>query len=148
MKERDQCHDCGRPEADQDDWDRLHSHECDQDPCPHTPALCWGYLCEPVSAAELREQLERAEAEVTRLRTLINTPHTATFLEAVKLEAAHQRERWGEEHDARKDAPDWYWLVGYLAAKALHAWKAGATLRLKHHVVTTAAACLNWHRSI
>lgn len=60
-------------------------------------------------------------AEVRRLRTERNTPHTADFLEAVKLEALHQRERWGVDHDAGKTDADWFWLVGYLAGKALRA---------------------------
>src|SRR5258706_8072114 len=40
--------------------------------------------------------------EVKRTRKLINTPHTSNFIEAVKLEAAHQINRWGVQHDAGK----------------------------------------------
>lgn len=104
-----------------------------------------------------------AAAELERLDALLNTPHTAEFLEAVKLEALHQRERWGSEHDAGKTDADWFWLLGYLAGKALHAGKnveiaeqwssvderaanvePSAEKRL-HHIVTAAAALLNWH---
>ena len=48
--------------------------------------------------AERREFLERAEkteTERARLDALINNPHTADFLESIRTEAAHQRERWG-----------------------------------------------------
>lgn len=80
------------------------------------------------------------QVENSRLSGLINNPHTADFLEAVRLEAAHQRERWGSDHDSGKTDAAWFWLVGYLAGKALH--KPEKQL---HHIITTAAACLNWH---
>lgn len=83
---------------------------------------------------------DKAAAELERLHALINNPHTADFVEAVKSEAAHQRERWAAEHDAGKADADWFWLIGYLAGKALH--KPEKQL---HHIITTAAACLNWH---
>lgn len=89
-----------------------------------------------------------ALVERDRLRALISNPHTDDFLEAARIEAAHQRERWGTSHDAGKTAPDWFWLIGYLAGKALEAWKRDDSEKLKHHVITTAAACLNWHASV
>jgi hypothetical protein len=85
-------------------------------------------------------QCDAAARELRRLGQLINKPHTANFLEAVRYEAAHQRERWAAEHDAGKADSDWFWLIGYLAGKALH--KPEKQL---HHIITTAAACLNWH---
>lgn len=86
--------------------------------------------------AALREEGARA----AELEALINTPHTADFIESVRLEAAHQQTRWGAEHDVGKTDADWFWLIGYLAGKALH--KPEKRL---HHIITTAAACLNWH---
>lgn len=92
--------------------------------------------------------------ELRRLHALLNTPHSAEFLEAVHLEAMHQRERWAAEHDAGKTDADWFWLVGYLAGKALHegaradaAAANGEAIMTKrvHHIVTTAAVLLNWH---
>lgn len=91
-------------------------------------------------SADLERLLEAQTREVERLQALINTPHTADFLEAVKLEAIHQRERWGSEHDSGKTDADWFWLVGYLAGKALHKPE-----KQVHHIITTAAALLNWH---
>jgi hypothetical protein len=89
---------------------------------------------------EIVAALEIAELEINRLDEMINTPHTAEFLEAVKLEAVHQRARWAADHDAGKTDADWFWLVGYLTGKALH--KPEKQL---HHIITTAAALLNWH---
>lgn len=89
---------------------------------------------------EIVAALEIAEREIIRLDELINNPHTADFVEAVKSEAAYQRERWGSDHDAGKTDADWFWLIGYLAGKAIH--KPEKQL---HHIITTAAACLNWH---
>jgi hypothetical protein len=113
------------------------------------------------------------EAEVARLDALINNPHTNDFIEAVRTEAAHQLERWGIDHDAGKTDEDWFWLIGYLAGKALHtpirkdladppdvehrqATQDGEinlsveALREKqlHRIITVAAAALNWHAAV
>jgi len=87
-------------------------------------------------------------AEVDRLNALINTPHTREFLEAVKLEMPHQRERWGAAHDAGKTPADWFWLVGYLAGKALHQSHGGDPEKAKHHIITTASALGNWFLAV
>jgi hypothetical protein len=68
------------------------------------------------------------------------TPEIADFMAAVEREALHQRDRWATSHDAGKTDADWFWLIGYLAGKALN--KPEKAL---HHIITTAAACLNWH---
>jgi regulator of replication initiation timing len=81
-------------------------------------------------------------ARVVELEQLINTPHTGEFVESVRREAAHQIERWGTEHDAGKAPADWFWLVGYLLGKALHFPE-----KRKHHLVSSAAALLNWYRA-
>ena len=83
------------------------------------------------------------EAAWNAALTQINTPEIKDFLLAVENEALHQRMRWGSEHDAGKTDQDWFWLIGYLAQKPLY---PGCTLdKSLHHMVTTAAACLNWH---
>jgi hypothetical protein len=87
-------------------------------------------------------------AEIQRLSLLINTPETENFLEGVKREAAHQRERWGAPHDREKSAEHWYWLVGYLAGKALRAAIAGDKVKAQHHTISSAAALLHWHTAI
>lgn len=89
-----------------------------------------------------------AEAEARRLRALLDTPELHNFRDGVTREAAHQRERWGSARDAGKAPEDWFWLVGYLAGKALHAAKAGDADKAKHHTISTAAALANWHAAI
>ncbi len=83
--------------------------------------------------------------EIKRLDTLINNPHTQEFIEAVKLEATHQRERWTADHDAGKTPEDWLFLIGYLGTKATQAERYGDSAKYLHHIITVAAACLNWH---
>jgi hypothetical protein len=77
--------------------------------------------------ATLRERLVERDRELLDLRqkvrdleAQINTPEIADFVKAVQLEAAHQRARWGSDHDAGKTDADWFWLIGYLAGKAMH----------------------------
>jgi hypothetical protein len=93
----------------------------------------------------LIERAVKAEDEVQRLRAIVNTPETADFMKGVPLEAAHQRERWGANHDAGKAPLDWFWLIGYLAQKAATSAIAGDVEKAKHHTISTAAALSNWH---
>lgn len=90
-------------------------------------------------AEMLRGRIEELEQDVTWLRAelarnedLLNTPELHDFSKAVVLEAAHQRQRWGAEHDAGKMPADWFWLVGYLAGKALHASSSEGLQRFRH----------------
>ena len=96
-----------------------------------------GALPVGVSSVILRELRAAAADERTRI---LSTPETQDFLAGVAFEAAHQRERWGSPHDEGKSDADWFWLVGYLAGKALH--KPAKRL---HHLITAAAALMNWH---
>lgn len=96
----------------------------------------------------LEEVAEAALAKVARLSALLNTPETEDFDKAVPLEAAHQVLRWGAKHDTGKSAEDWFWLVGYLAGKALAAGKQGDQTKALHHCISTAAALRNWHAHI
>ena len=86
--------------------------------------------------------------ENERLKALINTPETEHFIEGVRREAAHQRERWGAPHDREKSAEHWFWLVGYLAGKALRAAIDGDMEKAKHHTISSAAALSHWHTAI
>jgi hypothetical protein len=114
------------------------------------PQVRWCYddhgqifkYCDPDEAFA---KVAAMEAERDRLHALINTPETVDFIKAVQTEAAHQRERWPSEKDAGKTDADWLWLLGYLAGKALHNLTAGNTEKGLHHIITTAAACANWH---
>jgi len=91
---------------------------------------------------------EYAKKELKRLHQLIHNPQLNNFSEAVVLEAVHQRERWGSEHDAGKNPEDWFWLVGYLAGKALHAQRSGNIEKALHHTISASAALANWHAII
>lgn len=101
------------------------------------------------------EELERREVQLLtalqRVRELEgerDQPETEDFFKGVPLEAAHQRHRWGVEHDGGKAPMDWFWLVGYLAGKCLAAHIAGNQEKALHHAISTAAACANWHLAI
>ena len=95
-----------------------------------------------------RETCRAQDAELERLRALVNTPQLHDFGAAVVLEAAHQRERWGSAHDAGKAPEDWFWLLGYLAGKALAAAKAGDLDKALHHTISSAATLANWHAAM
>lgn len=99
-------------------------------------------------AAKQAARAESAEAEAKRLTALINTPELHDFIKAVPLEAVHQRERWGSDHDDGKTPADWFWLLGYLGGKALRSHLDGDTTKALHHTITAAAALANWHSNI
>ncbi|MEQ6328124.1 hypothetical protein VLF92_07300 [Pseudomonas chengduensis] len=82
------------------------------------------------------------------LDALINTPHTDEWFDAVRLEAAHQIQRWGTDHDAGKQPADWFWLLGYLGQKAMTAQIAGDEQKAKHHTISSGAMLLNWFRAM
>lgn len=82
-----------------------------------------------------------------QLAARVSTPHTGEFVESVALEAAHQIERWGVEHDAGKRREDWITLVTYLLGKIALAHFDRDDEKLKHRIVATCAALLNWYRA-
>lgn len=82
------------------------------------------------------------------LAGLVNSPEVGNFLRGTHLEAVHQVDRWGTAHDRAKRPADWFWLVGYLAGKALHAATTGDQDKARHHCISTAAALYNWHCAI
>jgi hypothetical protein len=89
-----------------------------------------------------------ARAEIERLLMQLNTPEIEDFARGVTLEAAHQRARWGSAHDRDKSAENWYWLVGYLAGKALRAAIDGNREKALHHTISAAACLAHWHQAI
>ena len=115
------------------------------------PALAaiaaWQYAptTTPHPSADAVRELQN---EVDRLNAIVNTPQSNDFLRAVSTEAEHQRQRWGSDHDRGKTPADWFWLVGYLAGKALHAHAASDLTKAEHHVITAAAALANWHMAM
>lgn len=93
------------------------------------------------AATALRAKLAEAER-------LLNTPELHDFAAGVVREAAHQRERWGSNHDAGKTPEDWFWLLGYLSGKILRALAAGDKDKALHHAISSSAALANWHAAI
>jgi hypothetical protein len=98
--------------------------------------------------AELELDCQALVAEVRRLRAILDTPKNDDWFEGVKIEAAHQVARWAVAHDLNKTALDWFWLIGYLAQKAVFAALSGDREKAKHHTISTGAALFNWHRHI
>lgn len=89
-----------------------------------------------------------AKVEIEYLRGLISRPYVGAWLDEILIEAAHQRDRWGAEQDHGKAPEDWFWLVGYLAGKALASHKAGDAAKAHHHTVSTAAVLAHWAAAI
>ena len=87
----------------------------------------------------------QAADEIERLTHLVNTPMFQPFDRAVKLEAAHQVNRWGTVHDRKKEPQEWFWLVGYLAGKALRAHLSADRVKALHHTISSAAVLFHWH---
>lgn len=92
--------------------------------------------------------LREAADEIECLRALISRPYVGAWLDEILIEAAHQRDRWGNNHDQRKQPEDWFWLIGYLAGKALAAHKAGDDAKARHHTVSTGAVLAHWAAAI
>ncbi|MGC1550807.1 MAG: hypothetical protein WA777_19975 [Rhodanobacter sp.] len=99
-------------------------------------------------AVKARAAVAELIAERDALHALINNPQTDEFLPAVRAEAAHQVQRWGTVHDRAKEPADWFWLVGYLAGKALRSHIEGDTHKALHHTISSGAALAHWHAAI
>lgn len=99
-------------------------------------------VCDRMVSSDVRMLV----GEIDRLTTLINAPQTDEFMDAVRIEIAHQRERWGDGHDGMKSPTDWLWNLCYLATKATQAERYGDREKYLHHIITAAALCGNWHR--
>jgi len=84
-------------------------------------------------------QWDELMGKAKEMKRAIDKPEVRDFLKGVETEAAHQRVRWAASDGGKTDA-DWFWLVGYLAGKAL----AFPEKRL-HHTISAAAALFNWH---
>lgn len=102
----------------------------------------------PEAITEYKTQIETLKGNIERLEILLNTPETKDFIVGVKNEAGHQRWRWGDDHDMRKTAGEWFWTLGFLAQKAMVAAEAGDVEKAKHHTISSGALMANWHRHI
>lgn len=77
-----------------------------------------------------------------------DVPIIDDFWSGVRAEKVHQLRRWGTTHDRNKSPADWYWLVGYLAGKALMSAMRGDTKKALHHCISSAAVLANWHDAL
>ena len=99
-----------------------------------------------MTAAEEIAALKAELAAKTEILERICSPIIEIFAEAAVNEAAHQRLRFDDDHDQKKNAWDWYWTLGYLASKAAMADNDGDFAKALHHTITAAAMLANWHR--
>lgn len=88
------------------------------------------------------------ESELENIKRKLNTPELTNFIEGVRLEAVHQQEKWGPEHDKRKRPGDWSLLLDYIKGKQVKAVWDGDLDKLKHHLITMSAICYNYHKCI
>lgn len=102
----------------------------------------------PGQARAIADAIDALTLESDALTAKLNVPELHNFAAAVVAEAAHQRQRWGSDHDAGKTPADWLWLIGYLTGKCLHAVVDGRRDKALHHAITAAAALANWHAAI
>jgi hypothetical protein len=70
------------------------------------------------------------------------------FIGGTIEEADYQVSLWGTEDRESKSHIDYFWLVGYLAGKALASAIQGDTDKARHHTISTAAVLLHWHGKI
>lgn len=98
--------------------------------------------------ARALEVMVGAASRLAELNALINSPEIGDFMRGVPIEAAHQVQRWGSNHDAGKSPLDWVWLLGHLINKAAAAAIAGDAEKALHHTISSAGALANWHRAL
>lgn len=97
---------------------------------------------------EFRNLAYALNTQLELLNATINTPQTEDFFMAVRAEAARQQQRWGSENDAGKEPMDWFWLLGWLSGKAVKAFLEVDPAKGFHHIISSAAVLLNWHRHV
>lgn len=105
-------------------------------------------MTEQDEITQLEAALADERMEHNLLKELLSRPEIDDFREGIVREAGHQRQRWGTAHDRSKSAENWYWLVGYLAGKALRAAITGDRNKALHHTISAAAALFQWHQAI
>jgi rubredoxin len=156
------CPACGLQHVDRVEVEPATQSSVDWSRVPHRSHLCkaCGHIWRPADVATVGVPLlassgagdhepvlisTRPRVELQALTDQINSPELQDFRTGVMLEALHQRQRWGAQHDAGKAPSDWFWLIGYLAGKALASAMAGDVEKAKHHCISTAAVLANWH---
>lgn len=96
----------------------------------------------------MTKERDSAIARYEELSAIVNTPETSNFLVGMQREIPHQIIKWRSESDLGKTAFDWVFLIGSLATRAAMYLKQGNMDKARHHCITTAAACANWHAAL
>ncbi len=86
--------------------------------------------------------------QVQDLQRRINSPELFDFFEGVRIEAVHQQVKWGDEHDRNKTPGDWALLLDKIKGKQCQAVWDGDGQKLRHHLITMAAICFNYHHRL
>ncbi len=71
---------------------------------------------------------------------LLGTAEAHDFITGSVREAEYQRTLW---NDANKGPAEWFWTLGYLAAKVVH--RDESPERQQHHITAAAGLLANWH---
>jgi hypothetical protein len=96
---------------------------------------------------QVTAERDAARVALAALEARLSSPQTVDFIAAVRLEAAYA----ARPNDRHKSAADWFWMIGWLAGKAVHnPAKPGTPAReiRLHRIITVAAAALNWHAAV
>lgn len=94
------------------------------------------------------DELQVKTARVMELEALINNPELDDFLNGLKLESAHQTERWGRNDEEKKFPHEYANVVSYLVGKLIKAIWDRDKDKFKHHCISIAAALFNCHRQV
>src|SRR5258708_4428357 len=73
-----------------------------------------------------------ANEALEKYKASLDHPELEDFAKGVVIEAQHQRQRWGDDHDTTKEPEEWFWLIGYLAGKGLRSQRDGDMEKFKH----------------
>lgn len=82
------------------------------------------------------------------MSALDDVPITHDFLAGLHAEKDHQVRRWGRSHDSNKSPTDWFWVLGWIAGKAVAAHLAGDRVKAQHRVIAAAAILSHWHDAL
>lgn len=93
-------------------------------------------------------RIKELEGERKRLYELINNPEIQDFIKGMTLEAAHQTERWGLEHENSQPPHHFVLVVTKIAGKMCgDVWDYDVE-KFKHHCIALAAVMANVHAKI
>jgi hypothetical protein len=80
--------------------------------------------------------------------TIINTPITEDFIQGLKNEIQHQKQRSGASHDADKSLSNWVRLIHHVSRKVSEADWDQKPENVKHNIIRNASALFGFHRTL